>query len=231
MKSLKFREYLLNASGKDPDSLNDSSVRQVSTRRRSTNEKVSGRPFPYNTSLSEAQDFSKVGVLRVYYSKKVKRVTLQRYLVSKIAYFPNETTLADVTTLYDNLLHLQDLSEKNKDFKNKFGKDLESLAKILKSYKFNSNGLKTIVKLSKDFKSQLENFLYPKRNLPSVQKHVSNKYQLEGYKPLGIPTSQLKPKAYVGKGYTDKGTVRDPSYDGSPTWQEVANHRGKIYEI
>jgi len=230
MKNKTFREYLRTISGQDQDSVKDSSIRQVSTARKSTNEKVQGRPFPYNTSLMEEEGFSNVGVLRVYYSKKVKRVTLQRYLVTKIAYFPEDATLVDVTTLYDNLLHLQDLSEKNEDFKKKFGKDLESLAIILKEFSFTSNSLRTITKMSKKFKLHLDKFIYPKRNLTSVQKHVRNKYQLEGHKPLGIPTSQTKPKAYIGKGYTDKGTARDPSYDGSPSWQEVANHRGKIYE-
>jgi hypothetical protein len=31
----------------------------------------------------------------------------------------------------------------------------------------------------------------------------------------------LPPKLYIGKGYTDKGTARNPALDGSPPWQEV----------
>lgn len=30
------------------------------------------------------------------------------------------------------------------------------------------------------------------------------------------------PKAYIGKGYGDKGTARKPELDGSPSWQEVS---------
>jgi hypothetical protein len=39
---------------------------------------------------------------------------------------------------------------------------------------------------------------------------------------LGIPTKQIPPKPYIRVGYKDKGTRRDPSWDGSPSWQEVA---------
>lgn len=35
---------------------------------------------------------------------------------------------------------------------------------------------------------------------------------------------KVKPKAYVGVGYKDKGTRKKLSKDGSPSWQEVASH-------
>jgi len=39
----------------------------------------------------------------------------------------------------------------------------------------------------------------------------------------GAKTANKKAKAYIAKGYTDKGTAKEPAIDGSPAWQEVAS--------
>jgi len=35
-------------------------------------------------------------------------------------------------------------------------------------------------------------------------------------------------KAYIGIGYKDKGSRREPALDGSPKWQEVATYFGNL---
>jgi hypothetical protein len=36
------------------------------------------------------------------------------------------------------------------------------------------------------------------------------------------PKKRLPPQPYIGVGYRDKGSLRDPAKDGSPHWKEVA---------
>lgn len=125
--------------------------------------------------------------------------------------------------MYDNFLHIQDLASKNENFRIKFGEDLESLAKILKGFRVASKTTELDVqKLGEQMKSKLTKFHLPERNLSTVEKHVKSYYSLHPMKSLGRPVKELPPKAYVGKGYTDKGTARNPAKDGSPSWQEVA---------
>lgn len=181
------------------------------------------RPFLDNTSLEESSGDTVKGLFQLAYSRNVKRVTLQRFLVTKIAYFKEEVTFQDALVLYDNLLWLQDKCEQDEAFCSKFGSDLESLAKHLKSLRFNERAFpKTIEKLSSKLRVELKGFLYPKRNYLQIQNRLRNAYQFRNYKALGKPIDQLPPKTYIGKGYRDKGTARDPGRDGSPSWQEVA---------
>lgn len=126
--------------------------------------------------------------------------------------------------MYDNFLRIQDIAIKNENFVRKFGQDLESLAKILKSFRLSSKttGL-DLRKLGSKMKQELTNFYLPERNLSTVEKTVREMWYLTPARPAGIPLKQLPPKGYIGKGYTDKGTARDTAKDGSPSWQEIAS--------
>jgi len=72
-------------------------------------------------------------VLQVNYSRKLKRVSLQRALVSLIVHYPEQATLQDLLALVDNLLWLQDKAKKDPVFRNKFGVTLEVLTFIVKN--------------------------------------------------------------------------------------------------
>lgn len=170
-----------------------------------------------------------IEAVTIRFSKKAKRVTLARYLCGKIIFRPEEVTREDLLIMYDNFLHIQDLASKNENFRFKFGEDLESLAKILKGFRVASktSGL-SVQKLGAQMKEKLSKFYLPERNLSTVAEHVKNYYSLHPMRSLGTPTKELPPKAYIGKGYTDQGTARDPAYDGSPSWQEItAAHIGE----
>lgn len=169
---------------------------------------------------------------QIVYSKKTKRVTLQRYLSSKIAFFPEDTTFSDILVLYDNLLWLQDKSIKDPQFREKFGIALEALAKLLKGTKISEKTVsKTVRKLSKQFKDKLEGFLYPKRNVKQIGTRARKSFRLQIPKQPGTKNSELPPKQYIGRGYDDKGTARDSAKDGSPSWQEVASSKINECEI
>lgn len=52
----------------------------------------------------------------------------------------------------------------------------------------------------------------------------SGTYTPRYQRPLGTPNKLLPPKAYIGKGYGDKGTAQKPELDASPSWQDVARY-------
>lgn len=161
---------------------------------------------------------------QIRYTKKIKRITLMRYLCSKLVLKSDEITRLDLMLMYDNLIHLQDLCLKDENFRLKFGSDLESLAKLLKGFNLSPKSNKLNMRtLSSQMKQEITNFLYPLRNLSTVWTHVQKMYFVTEYIEQGRLRKFLPPKAYIGKGYTDKGTAKDPAYDGSPSWQTIAS--------
>jgi hypothetical protein len=165
-------------------------------------------------------------VLQVNYSRKLKRVSLQRALVSLIVHYPEQATLQDLLALVDNLLWLQDKAKKDPVFRDKFGVTLEVLTFIVKTklgrQYFNSVSKVRIKYLSNVLKSNLEGFFFPKRNTLNQYKLVKGLFNVRAAVQQGTLKSQLPPQAYIGKGYRDKGTAKNPAEDGSPSWQEVA---------
>lgn len=180
-------------------------------------------PVSVPSLLESGKEFLTKNHTSLRYAKRVKRVTLQRFLVSKVVYEPEAVTFQDTIVLYDNLLWLQDKSASDENFSKKFGSSLEELTKILKQFNFNSKTYKkSLYKLSKNCKESLENFYFPKRNYPSIKERQRQSFRFVLTTPEGTINSQLPPVQYIGKGYRDKGTARNPAYDGNPSWQEVA---------
>ena len=164
-----------------------------------------------------------IQAISIRYTGKGRRVTLARYLCGLISFFPEEVERVHLLLMYDNFLHIQDLAEKDENFKRKFGEDLESLAKILKSFRLqkSTTGLE-VKKLGAQMKKELNQFILPERNVKQVATRIGEMFTFKPSFPSGVPNSQLKPKAYIGKGYTDQGTARNAAKDNSPSWQEVA---------
>lgn len=167
-------------------------------------------------------------LLQVTYAKRLKRVQLQRALVSLIVHFPERTTPQMLLVLVDNLLWLQDKAYHDPDFAKKFGVTLKVLAYILK-HKFGNQQFarfsKTRIKyLSNALRENLEgSFVFPERNTLNQYKLVAGLFSVRQAKSLGTPVKQLPPQGYIGKGYRDKGTAKNTAEDGSPSWQEIAS--------
>ena len=161
--------------------------------------------------------------VQLRYTKQVKYITLLRYLTGKIAFDEKRVERIDLLLLFDTLVTLQQLVEKEENFKRKYGLDLESLALILKTFNLQPNTkLLSVKRLGNQLKDKIPNFILPQRNLSSVWLHVQKMYYFTSSMPSGRENKKIPPKAYIGKGYTDKGTARKPELDGSPSWQEVA---------
>jgi hypothetical protein len=173
-------------------------------------------------------EYTRKKVARVSYSKRIRRITLERYLVSKIVHHPERTTFEDLLVVYDNILYLQDLCLRDPGFSKKFGGTLEVLAKILKGQRFSPTNFQGTIKGLSERLKNLESFILPERNLQGTERHLKGLFHILPYREQGVPTSSLPPKKYVGVGYSDKGHYTDPAYDGSPHWTEVI--RGGISE-
>lgn len=155
--------------------------------------------------------------------KGTKRITLQRFLCSKIAH-GKDFTLAELAAVFHNQLWLQTKCSTDIHFQSKFGGNLELLTDLLKEANF-SRGLQggAVKRLRAMLNQQQWDFLYPERNLPQIEAKIGNSIVTKWRKPLGVETKLLPPKKYIGRGYRDHGTAQRPEADASPAWQEVAS--------
>jgi hypothetical protein len=162
-------------------------------------------------------------------SAKAKRVTLQRWLLARIVFDTEEFTLTDLCCLFENQIWLEKKVQTDPEFSSKFGSSLEELSVILKEINFRMEySSRALVRFREKLKNQ-EEFLLPKRNYLSLKPTMKGLFSLEPSSPLGKLIKTIPPKARIGIGYRDKGSARDLAYDGSPRWQEVAAHRGPLY--
>lgn len=169
--------------------------------------------------------------MRVTYARGLKRVTLQRFLISRCVCQPDTVTFPELLALYDNHLWLEDKAASDPEFQKKFGSFLEKLSELLKGTRFQEHSYpKTLKGLSEKLEKVAEGHLIPERNLATVSIYVKGKWHVTPTKESGIPTRELPPKKVIGKGYRDKGTYRNTAYDGSPSWQELATYFARIHD-
>jgi len=171
-------------------------------------------------------------IQQIKYRPKLRRIHLQRFLIGRFVHELEKVTLDELLVIYDNLLFIQDLAEKNPQFGNKFGKTLEVLTKILKQSNLNNTSPKKIgILLSKKFKAELSGFYTPLRNMKETARKLERAYRIKIIPRPGehLP-NQPPPKNFIGVGYRDHGSRRDRAKDGSPTWQEVAMSL-RIFEV
>lgn len=157
-----------------------------------------------------------------------KRITLQRFLLSKIAY-GKVFSEVELAALFHNQLWLQTKCSTDVDFQKKFGDDLESVTLFLKEANF-SRGFtnRAADGLRQKLKAQPWDFLIPERNLPQLEAQLRNSIVTRWRRPAGVEINRLPPEKHIGKGYRDHGTAQRPEFDASPTWQEVASEVSQI---
>jgi len=161
--------------------------------------------------------------IRVTYSRTIRRITLQRFLVSYVAYSVQQISFSDILVLYDNMLWCEEKAKHDPKFRSKFGTTLEVVSEILKNHSFKiGDPLITLTSLSNSLRTIPEEFLYPRRNLLGIQRHLKGQVHIVPSKQQGVDNKRIPPPSFIGKGYRDKGTLRNTAKDGSPRWQEVA---------
>lgn len=160
--------------------------------------------------------------------KKTKRVSLQRFLLTKVVFEPKQVKLADWVCLFENQIWLERKCFSDKDFYMKYVDDVFTLSHILKKSDLKGLLRPNISKFSAEVRNSLSSFLVPERNYPqwksrfggrfSFHPEVLDKELSEFYKPRKQPSQRR-----MGIGYRDKGSRRDLAKDGSPDWRDVAS--------
>jgi hypothetical protein len=181
--------------------------------------------FPVKDFQGSCKSWKNSGGAYVIYSKNVKRISLQRVLVSQLVFEKEQFILRDLLVIYDNMLILQDMATVDEGFRRKFGKSLEDLAMILKNSRLTSSPTKAGLKLLSQKLTSLEGFLIPNRNLKQTSMHFKGKYEVRQGIKLGVLTTTIPAKRFIGIGYRDKGTARDLALNGEPSWQEYCRMR------
>lgn len=160
----------------------------------------------------------------VVIGRRVKRVSLQRYLWSKIVYEPEKVTIRHLYALFINQIWLENKASSDVEFRTKFEKTLEVSSMILKELNLSRGfDFSNLNNLAGKVRSRLESFLVPHRNFGQWKSRFDSTVVLSFQQQLGTDLRKVPPKKYIGKGYGDKGTAKKPELDGSPSWQEVAS--------
>jgi hypothetical protein len=122
--------------------------------------------------------------------------------------------------LNETILALLEIKDPN--FKSKYSLTVRKLAVLLmilngaSSFKiFRERVSKSEVNLS-DLYLNKRQFLAAKKNLLPV-------IETWNFRLTQLKWNKVPPPRYIGVGYKDKGTRKKRSYDGSPSWQEVAS--------
>jgi hypothetical protein len=169
--------------------------------------------------------WNSAGGVRVIYARHVKRITLQRVLCSKLAFEKEKFIMKDLLVIFDNMLYLQTMAEKDENFNRKFGSALEALYEILKKTRMTHTPTKVgMNRLSQELRGLTE-FLIPYRNLKHTESHFKGKYEVRQGTKLGILKANLPAKRFIGIGPRDKGTARNLALNGEPRWQEYCRMR------
>lgn len=200
-------------------------VSASSTRKTPPKESSSAGLFPTTTTSSDSGSRISLAGTRVSYSRTLRRITLQRFLISKMVYQPDKVTYVELLTLYDNFLWCDDKSLSDPTFRQCFGSFLEKLALILKENRLSEKNIEaSLRKIGTQLKEAIADHLIPERNLLNIEKYCKGKFHVSPTRESGVPTKELPPVKVIGRGYRDKGSYRDPAWDGSPSWQELATH-------
>lgn len=161
---------------------------------------------------------------QVIYGRRTKRVSVERAIASKVAFFPKLVTRYELLVLYDNVIWLQEKAETDPDFAKKFGIYLKVLSYILKHHRdTDSLSQKSVQQLSDSFLKNVSGFLLKKRHTKQATVQSMSRIEVRPSRQMGLKNSSLPPATYIGKGYRDKGTAKKPWLDGSPSWQEIAS--------
>lgn len=170
---------------------------------------------PFTTKALASNDYNELK----FESKKVD--TVVRFLISKLVFTSEELTLLESTALFLSYEQMVIKVAKDKIYKQKYGYDIFLIRHIIQS-------LKDLVESPPDARFA---FMEEYRSLFHRNTHFSRRYyfaikgQMKRSYNLFIQRRFVKKfpaKAFIGKGYRDKGSAKNVSLDGSPSWQEVA---------
>jgi len=156
---------------------------------------------------------------KMFIKKGTNRVTLLRFLLAKLVYSSGGLSLDEYLCLF----HIYyDLTEMNDPlFKQKYDIFLERVGLLLSEISGErSFPVQTLTDAEVDFEFFLGNFPTKREYFGLAgQRDLKRSFRLVLNDTL-VPQKKLLVR-YIGVGYKDKGTRRNPAEDGSPGWKEV----------
>jgi len=156
--------------------------------------------------------------------KGTKRLTLLKYLLSKFVYDHDGLHLDEYIVLHELYY---DLSEsRDPSFNQRYGRKLREISiffqKLSEAKNFplrwekNQDSVETLASYFEDIVLSQNAYFGMKGN-----RNIRESFMLS-FRDSVIP-KKIPPKRFIGVGYKDKGSWRDPAFDGSPGWQSVAS--------
>jgi hypothetical protein len=158
---------------------------------------------------------------RMRIRKGTKKVTLHKFLMAKMLIDEEGLHLDEYIVL--NELHFNLLENQEKDFLNKNSNYLRKSGKLLSLV--SQNLVFPMVIKQKPSETYLsQNEIPTRRQYYGLkgQRDLRNSFRLILNDTIIHP--KIPDERYIGVGYKDKGSRRQPNLDGSPSWQEVATH-------
>jgi hypothetical protein len=184
-------------------------------------------PSPKDPREATVEHLSTMGSL-IKIGKKTKRISLQRFLLTKLVIEPTRFRLSDWVCLYENQLWLERKCLQDQNFFRKFSDDVFTTSYLMKESDLKGLLQSSKTKFSLRIKNNLSSFLVPARNYTQWKKRFSGRFSfhpevLDKELKDFYSSRKPKPKRSIGIGYRDKGSRRNLAKDGSPDWRDVAS--------
>lgn len=157
------------------------------------------------------------GGYRVVIKKGQNRVVLLRFLLAKLAYSVEGLSIEEYLTVFHLYYDLLDVNDPL--FLKKYEGFLTETQVFLESIRG-----ETVFPIQ----CESENLVWPSGLFPSKREYFGLAGQRDLRRSFRVVLNdtllpqKLPPCRFIGVGYKDKGTRRDPALDGSPSWKEVA---------
>lgn len=193
-------------------------------------DRSSSGPLPVNSDpkLVSLEDFLRKGAYKLKIKKGIRKKDLFRFLLAKMLYEREEGLhLDEFLVLWELYLQLLEVQSKDPSFKEKYGTFFKNSFIFFRE-----------LGSQKEFPVRIEeqgNLQYLERIAKVLEPMLPTRsayFGLKGQKNLKSGFSivfeselllrRVPEGRRIGVGYRDKGSRRDPAFDGSPDWREVA---------
>jgi len=170
----------------------------------------------------------KTGGFKVKIKRGIKRKTLFRFLLAKLMFEEDGLHLDEYLTLFSLYCDLCDIEDEafRLKYDDWFSRHYRFFSELAKASTFPVRlNMENVTDVLLKQMSPL---------LPSKQAYFGLKGQrnirlgFEIQLNSNLPPVRIRPKAFIGVGYRDKGTRRDYAKNGSPSWQEVSCHNFEL---
>ena len=159
------------------------------------------------------------GGYTVKLKKGTKQITFLRNLIAGVLYEPGGTSIEDFLVIFELYDRCVGKAETDPVFGEKYGEWLITVHQVLVRWKPRSfpftptNVREDIERLAPYLPSKAAYFGWRRNPARGGSAKVVLRSQMQPPKAI--------PKRFVGVGYKDKGTRRDPATDGTPRWQDA----------